>query len=148
MVSISEQIYQKHHREFERWFTSIHPNHELTFDWEHVYDSGWYKEDMANSGWYKEDMANGAWIVWSALNAKGCGIDTVESLAKEVKLLNIAQLALSYRLDGILIPLADKLIDDCELGKLKLLIDTFPSCSTRMKLKGKLKGKLTLGERE
>jgi hypothetical protein len=75
MASISEQIYQKHHREFERWFTSIHPNHKLNFKWEHVYDSGWYKEDMAN----------GAWIAWSALNAKGCGIDTVESLTKEDK---------------------------------------------------------------
>jgi hypothetical protein len=128
MTSISEQIYQKHHREFERWFTSIHPNHELNFKWEYVYDSGWYKEDMAN----------GAWIAWSALNAKGCGIDTVESLAKEVRLLNGAQLALSSRVEATLIPLADKLIDDCELGKLKSLVDTFPACSTRAKLAGKL----------
>jgi hypothetical protein len=128
MSSISEQIYQKHHVEFEKWFTSIHPNHELNFKWEYVYDSGWYKEDMAN----------GAWIAWSALNAKGCGTDTVESLAKEVRLLNGAQLTLSSRVNATLTPLAEKLIEGGEVDKLKSLVSTFPECPVRMKLVGKI----------
>lgn len=60
MLSASEQLYLKHHEEFESWFESIHPNHNLTFEWEFVWDSGWYKEEMAQ----------GAWIAWIALTNK------------------------------------------------------------------------------
>ncbi len=60
MPSASEQLYLKHHVEFESWFASIHPNHDLTFEWEFVWDSGWYKEEMVQ----------GAWIAWIALTNK------------------------------------------------------------------------------
>ncbi|MFM2668535.1 hypothetical protein AAFX24_27730 [Vibrio mediterranei] len=60
MAPLSEQLYTKHHVEFERWFESIHPNHDLDFEWEFVWDSGWYKEGMAQ----------GAWIAWLALTDK------------------------------------------------------------------------------
>jgi hypothetical protein len=59
-ISPSEMYYREYHREFELWFCSIHPNNALNFGWEYVYDSGWYKEDMAN----------GAWIVWLQINVK------------------------------------------------------------------------------
>lgn len=58
--SKAEQLYDAHHNEFETWFNSIHPNHGLTFQWEYVYDSGWYKEGTVN----------GAWIAWLALTCK------------------------------------------------------------------------------
>lgn len=60
MASIAEQQYEKHHEEFEEWFSTIHPNHALSFDWEYVWDSGWYKEEMAQ----------GAWIAWLSLTGK------------------------------------------------------------------------------
>ncbi len=71
MKSLSEQLYDKHHVEFETWLTTTHPNHNLTFEWVHAWDSGWYKEDMAN----------GAWIAWLELTGKNTAgpADTVES---------------------------------------------------------------------
>jgi len=53
-------LYENHHLEFENWFSNIHPNHDLNFEWIAVYDAGWYKEDMAN----------GAWIAWLSLTNK------------------------------------------------------------------------------
>lgn len=60
MPSISEQLYIKYHVEFEKWFTSIYPNHDLSFEWVFIW----------HSGWYKEDMAQGAWIAWLELTDK------------------------------------------------------------------------------
>ncbi|SEI11479.1 hypothetical protein SAMN05660691_03829 [Rheinheimera pacifica] len=60
MASKIQNLYDAHHAEFEAWFTKIHPNHGLSFSWEPVFDSGWYKEDMAN----------GAWIAWLSLTGK------------------------------------------------------------------------------
>lgn len=60
MPSTAEKLYNEHHIEFEKWYTEIHPNHNLTFAWEQVHDSGWYKEDSAN----------GAWIAWLDLTGK------------------------------------------------------------------------------
>lgn len=131
MTSKAEQLYQEHHVEFEKWFTSIHPNHDLTFEWEYVYDSGWYKEGMAN----------GAWISWLDLTGKNTVArvgDTVESLAKETQCLNDTQLALTTRTKALLLPLADQLITDGKLKKLKSLVSTFPSCPARMTLAGKI----------
>lgn len=131
MTSKAEKLYQEHHVEFEKWFTSIHPNHDLTFKWEHVHDSGWYKEDMAN----------GAWISWLDLTGKNTvtrSSDTVESLAQETQRLNDAQLALATRTKAVLIPLADQLLNDNKLVKLKSLVAKFPSCPARMTLAGKI----------
>ncbi len=129
--SKSEQLYDEHHVEFEAWFTTTHPNHTLTFEWEHVWDSGWYKEDMAN----------GAWITWLDLTGKNTAAraaDTVESLAQETLRLNEAQLALTKRANGVLIPLADQLIKDGKLDELKSLVAAFPACPARMNLAGKI----------
>lgn len=52
--------YDSYHTEFENWFTTIHPEHSLNFEWVRVFDSGWYKEDTAN----------GAWIAWLVLTNK------------------------------------------------------------------------------
>ena len=60
MTSKTTKLYQEHHVEFENWFNSVHPNHELNFQWVSTHDAGWYKEDMAN----------GAWIAWLALTGK------------------------------------------------------------------------------
>lgn len=60
MSSRAEQLYNKYHEEFEEWFSTIHPNHALSFNWEYVWDSGWYKEGMAQ----------GAWIAWLSLTGK------------------------------------------------------------------------------
>lgn len=60
MPSKSQMLYEAYHSEFEDWFTEIHPNHNLTFEWEPVWDSGWYKENTAN----------GAWIAWLELTGK------------------------------------------------------------------------------
>lgn len=60
MASKIQTLYEAHHAEFETWFTEIHPNHGLSFSWELVFDSGWYKEGMAN----------GAWIAWLSLTGK------------------------------------------------------------------------------
>lgn len=131
MPSKAEELYIEHHAEFEEWFTSIHPNHDLTFQWEYVYDSGWYKEGVVN----------GAWIAWLDLTGKKtCArtTDTIESLSKEIQRLNDSRLALSIRTDKLLIPLADQFIADAKLNELKALVNTFPSCSTRMKLAGKI----------
>jgi hypothetical protein len=131
MTSKSEELYIEHHAEFEKWFTSIHPNHELTFQWEHVHDSGWYKEDMAN----------GAWIAWLDLTGKNtCArtTDTIESLSEEIQRLNESRLALSIRTDKLLIPLADQMVANGKLQGLKTLVITFPECATRMKLAGKI----------
>jgi len=131
MTSKAEQLYKEHHVEFEKWFTSIHPNHELTFEWEHVYDSGWYKEGMAH----------GAWISWLDLTGKNTvarATDTVESLAKETQRYNESRLALSTRTEALLIPLADQLLTDGKLEELKSLVATFPPCPTRMTLAGKI----------
>jgi hypothetical protein len=131
MTLKSEELHIEHHTEFKEWFTSIHPNSELTFQWEYVYDSGWYKEDMAN----------GAWIAWLDLTGKNtCArtTDTIESLSDEIQRLNESRLALSIRTDKLLIPLADQLIADEKLHDLASLVSTFPSCPTRMKLAGKI----------
>ena len=53
----TQNIYENHHHVFETWFSHIHPNHEITFEWEEVWDSGWYKEPIAQ----------GAWIAWLEL---------------------------------------------------------------------------------
>ena len=60
MASKSQELYEAYHSGFEEWFTNIHPNHTLTFEWEPVWDSGWYTEGMAN----------GAWIAWLELTGK------------------------------------------------------------------------------
>lgn len=57
MASLSQQLYDMHHQQFEAWFNAIHPNHDLSFVWVPVWDSGWYKEEMAQ----------GAWIAWLEL---------------------------------------------------------------------------------
>jgi hypothetical protein len=131
MTSKAEQLYQEHHVEFEKWFTFIHPNHDLTFEWEYVYDTGWYKEGMAN----------GAWITWLDLTCKhtnGRSNDTVDSLSQETQWFNDTQLALTTRTKAILIPLADQLLNDGKLEELKSLVAIFPSCSARMTLAGKI----------
>jgi len=60
MASLAQDLYVKHHTEFEKWFAEIHPNNDLTFEWMPIWDSGWYKEGMAN----------GAWIAWLELTGK------------------------------------------------------------------------------
>lgn len=57
----AQELYEAHHAEFESWFTRIHPNHDLSFNWIAVFDSGWYSEPMAQ----------GAWIAWISLTNKG-----------------------------------------------------------------------------
>lgn len=131
MTSNAEKLYQNHHVEFEKWFTFIHPNHDLTFEWEYVYDSGFYKEGMANGAWI-------AWLDLTGKNKNGSSNDTVDSLSQETQWINDAQLALSTRTKAVLIPLADQLLNDGKIVELKLLVEKFPSCSARMILAGKI----------
>jgi hypothetical protein len=59
-ISEAQKLYNQHHSDFEKWFSGIHPNHDLTLEWVEVFDSGWYLEDLAN----------GAWIAWLSLTGK------------------------------------------------------------------------------
>lgn len=131
MTSKAKALYVEHHTEFEQWFTSVYPNFEVTFHWEHADDGGWYNEHLVL----------GAWIAWLDLTGKNTcarSTDTVDSLSVEIQRLNESQFALATRTDKLLIPLADQLIADTNLGELKELVSTFPACSTRMKLAGKI----------
>jgi hypothetical protein len=123
-MAMQDPLYDKHHLEFEAWFTITHPSRKPTFTWQ--------------NGKYKENMTHGAWIAWLSLTGKDTATDTVESLAKETQRLNNAQLALTQRANKVLIPLANKLVEDGNLDELKSLVATFPSCSTRMSLAGKI----------
>lgn len=139
--SKAEQLHDKYHTEFEAWFSNMHPNHNLTFDWESVFDSGWYKEPMAQ----------GAWITWLNLTGKNTlpsTSDDIDAIATEVTCLNEAILNLTARANAVLIPHADKLIEDGKIDELKALVSTFPACSTRMTLAGKImQAEKTQGER-
>lgn len=94
--SNAEQLYDEHHAEFEMWFSNMHPNHNLTFDWKSVFDSGWYNEPMTQ----------GAWITWLDLTGKNTlpsASDDIDSIVKEVTCLNEAVLNLTARANAVLI---------------------------------------------
>lgn len=130
MTSKAEDLYNKHHSEFEFWFDSIHPNHNLDFEWVYVFDSGWYKEQMIN----------GSWIAWLSLTGRSIDYETVNInvIKQEIESINKTKQALTTKANSLLLPLADKLLSEGKLDDLKTVISDFPECSTRMLLAGKV----------
>jgi hypothetical protein len=58
-LSIAQQLYNAHGKEFIAWYEQTFP-HAETADWEPVHDSGWFTGDIMQ----------GAWNTWIALNNK------------------------------------------------------------------------------
>ena len=72
----------------------------------------------------------------SLLNAEQKSV--IESLALEVESSNAARTELDKRVGSTILPIVDKLLAEEELSEVEELIESFPACSARMIIGGKL----------